>query len=128
MRQFKSILTCGFATFAMFFGSGNLVCPLLIGYSSDINRVYGFMGLFFTGILLPFLGLLVIKLHRGNYYNFFGEAARVARFLVPLFAISLLGGFRLVPGCITVAHGGMSYVLLEFNLLTFSLAFSVVSY
>lgn len=125
---FTSILTYGFAIFAMFFGSGNLVFPLQIGFLSGSAWVGGFFGLLATGILLPFLGLFVIKLHRGNYHSFFSQAGTVAEKTLPLFTLSLLGSFGVVPRCITVAHGGLSHLYPELSLVLFSMLFSVVTY
>ena len=65
MQQYKLIATYGFAIFTMFFGSGNLVFPLSIGYYSANSWLLGFLGLLLTGVVLPFLGLFVIKLHKG---------------------------------------------------------------
>lgn len=128
MTHNKHILTYGFAIFAMFFGSGNLVFPIMIGYDSGNSWFLGFLGLLLTGIILPFLGLFVIKLHRGNYYSFFNEAGNIAKIFIPFFTLSLLGSFGVVPRCITVAHGGISYLFPELSLLVFALIFSIISY
>ncbi len=128
MRQHTYIFTYGFALFAMFFGSGNLVFPLQIGSTSGSSWLVGFAGLLITGIMLPFLGLFVIKLHKGSYDSFFSEAGAFARIALPLFTLSLLGSFGVVPRCITVAHGGMSYLYPEISLMLFSIGFSVMTY
>lgn len=123
MHQYKHIFIYGFAIFSMFFGSGNLVFPLEIGQNSGNQWLLGFFGLLLTGILLPFLGLFVIKLHRGSYNAFFAEAGGVARFVLPLFTLSLLGSFGVVPRCITVAHGGIEFLCPHIPLAVFSFVF-----
>ena len=128
MHKYKSTLMYGFAIFAMFFGSGNLVYPLQIGYLSGDNWLLGFLGLLITGILLPFLGLFVIKLHSGSYQSFFNEAGALAGALLPLFTISLLGSFAVVPRCITVAYGSIAYIFPELSLTSFSLIFAVIMF
>ncbi|MGE4350261.1 MAG: branched-chain amino acid transport system II carrier protein [Candidatus Berkiella sp.] len=128
MSQYKSIFLYGFAIFAMFFGSGNLVFPISIGNHSGNSWAIGFVGLFLSGILLPFLGLFVIKLHKGDYNQFFGEAGGIARIALPLFILSLLGAFGVVPRCITVAHGGISYVFPELSLVIFAAIFCLVTF
>jgi branched-chain amino acid:cation transporter, LIVCS family len=128
MQQRKHLFIYGFAIFAMFFGSGNLVFPLQIGQISGENWLIGFFGLFLTGIILPFLGLFVIKLHRGSYDSFFSEAGGLAKIILPLFTLSLLGAFGVVPRCITVAYGGISQIYPEIPLTLFSLIFCVLSY
>jgi LIVCS family branched-chain amino acid:cation transporter len=128
MKQYKLIFVYGFAIFAMFFGSGNLVFPLQLGQQVGKNWFLGFLGLFATGIVLPFLGLFVIKLHKGNYRSFFAEGGRFAGLILPLFTLSLLGSFGVVPRCITVAHGGMDYLFPGLSLTMFSLIFCVLTY
>lgn len=128
MKNTNLIITYGFALFAMFFGSGNLVFPIKIGLYTNEYWYAGFVGLFLTGIILPFLGLFVVKLHRGSYASFFAEAGTLAKFILPLFALSLLGSFGVVPRCITVAHGGLSYFFEGINLIPFSLIFCSVTY
>ncbi len=128
MQGYKAIFIYGFALFAMFFGSGNLVFPIKIGQSTGQFWILGFIGLFITGIILPFLGLFVIKLHKGNYSSFFGEAGPITRFILPLFTLSLLGSFGIIPRCITVAHGGMSYLIPQIPLSIFSVIFSLSSF
>ena len=128
MRQYKHIFIYGFAIFSMFFGSGNLVFPLEIGQNSGDQWFLGFLGLLLTGILLPFLGLFVIKLHRGSYNDFFAEAGGLARLALPLFTLSLLGSFGVVPRCITVAHGGIEFIYPQLSLIGFSFVFCVGAY
>jgi LIVCS family branched-chain amino acid:cation transporter len=90
--------------------------------------LWGFLGLLLTGILLPFLGLFVVKLHKGNYHAFFEEAGPFAKILLPLFTLSLLGSFGVVPRCITVAYGGMQPMMPELSLSMFSVIFSLITF
>ncbi|AHE65923.1 branched-chain amino acid transport system II carrier protein [Legionella oakridgensis] len=128
MPQIRSMLMYGFAMFAMFFGSGNLVFPLQIGYENGDHWLLGFAGLLITGIILPFLGLFVIKLHQGNYQSFFGGAGRLAQVVLPFAMLSLLGSFGVVPRCITVAYGSMDYMMPGMSLMTFSFLFCLAMY
>lgn len=128
MQSYKSIIIYGFAIFIMFFGSGNLVFPLQIGYNTGDGWLLGFVGLLCTGIFLPFLGLFVIKLHKGSYISFFSEAGDYAKVFLPLLSLSLLGSFGVVPRCITVAYGGMHYVMEDMSLAAFSFIFCLVTY
>lgn len=125
---YQAISMYGFAIFAMFFGSGNLVFPLQIGQIAGSHWIVGFIGLLLTGILLPFLGLFVIKLHRGNAQAFFNEAGPLAGFILPLFTLSLLGAFGIIPRCITVAFGGVNELFPHLSLFGFSLLFCLVTF
>ncbi len=124
----KSTLLYGFSIFSMFFGSGNLVFPLKLGVENHNLWNIAFLGLFITGVILPFLGLFVIKLHKGNYNTFFGEAGKTAQLLLPFFILSLLGSFGVVPRCITVAHGSISYIVPQVSLSVFSALFLAICY
>lgn len=128
MQQYKSILIYGFAIFAMFFGSGNLVFPLQIGHAAGDNWLLGFAGLLLTGILLPLMGLFVIKLYQGNYKAFFSEAGKFAGVVLPLIMLSLLGSFGVVPRCITVAYGSFSYLMPNIHLAPFSIIFCTITF
>lgn len=128
MSHYLTMLIYGFAIFKMFFGSGNLIFPLQLGQYLGNQWIFGFLGLLCTGIILPFLGLFVIKLHHGSYEDFFGQAGKIARVALPLFTLSLLGAFGIVPRCITVAHGGIMTLLPEFPLMWFSLLFCITCF
>lgn len=128
MQQHKFIFIYGFALFAMFFGSGNLVFPIQVGQATGQNWLFGYLGLFITGIILPFLGLMVIKFYKGSYMAFFGEAGGLMRYALPLFTLSLLGSFGIVPRCITVAHGSLYDLFPNFSLFAFSLLFSALTF
>lgn len=118
------LLTLGFAIFAMFFGSGNLVFPLRIGQETGNLWSFGFLGIFISGILLPFAGVFAVKCYRGSYQSFFDELGLGARFFVPLIILALLGSFGVVPRCVTVAYGGVSTLYSDLPLWVFSAIFT----
>lgn len=124
----RHIFLYGFSIFSMFFGSGNLVFPIMVGVNSSDNWLAGFCGFFLTGIILPFLGLFVIKLYQGDYNKFFAQGGTIAKYALPLFTLSLLGAFGVIPRCITVAHGGLEYLYNDISLLVFSIIFCVLCY
>ena len=60
----KDILVMGFAMFAIFFGSGNLIFPPIIGLVSGEQVGWAIIGLALTGILFPMMALASVgKLH-----------------------------------------------------------------
>lgn len=119
------IFSTGFAMFAMFFGSGNLVFPLLIGKAVGANYGAAIIGLMITGVFLPFLGLLAILLFNGSYKRFFGRFDRVSAFVIPLIILSLIGPFAVIPRCITVAYGSFTMLTDSVGLPLFSLIMCV---
>lgn len=125
---YPSTLLLGFAIFAMFFGSGNLVFPLQIGTQCRDLWGWGFAGLLVSGIILPFAGVFAIKRYHGSYTNFFKEIGLGAHIIVPLILLSLLGAFGVVPRCITVAYGGFVVLVPDLPLWVFAGIFSVICF
>jgi len=117
MTYKRIVLTAGFAMFSMFFGSGNLVFPLLIGKETLDFSTYGTLGLITTAVIMPFLGLFGMILYNGNTQAYFNKLGRIPAFLLILAMLSLMGPFGVVPRCITVAYGGLNvlYPTLPFD-------------
>ncbi len=126
MKSKYLVLSTGFAMFSMFFGSGNLVFPLLIGTETSSHWLAAALGLLLTGVLVPFLGLLGVLLYDGCTKLFFGSLGKQASFWVPLICLSLMGPFGVLARCITVAHGSVRLLFPEFGLIPFSLIFCSV--
>ena len=53
----KEICITGFAMFAIFFGSGNLIFPPQVGLLSGQHVLWAIAGLAFTGILFPLMAV-----------------------------------------------------------------------
>jgi LIVCS family branched-chain amino acid:cation transporter len=121
MKNKSLILSTGLAMFSMFFGSGNLVFPLVVGQMSQGHFGLASIGILLTGVLVPFLGILAIFLFDGNSNQFFGRLGKPATFWFPLIALSLMGPFGVLARCITVAHGAFRLVLPETPLWIFSI-------
>jgi LIVCS family branched-chain amino acid:cation transporter len=123
MHSIKIIVIAGFAMFCMFFGSGNLVFPLLIGTQAGNQYLIASLGLFITGVAVPFLGLWAMILYKGDIKAFFGELGKIGGFFVPLVALCLMGPFGVIPRCSTVALGGFTLVYPNASPALFSAAF-----
>lgn len=121
MKKFWLPISTGLALFSMFFGSGNLVFPLVVGKLSAGHLLTGFGGFFLTGVVVPFLAVFALFLFRGDTQAFFGRLGKHATFLFPLIALSLMGPFGVLARCITVAHGSWRLLLPETPLWLFSL-------
>ncbi len=100
----STILTTGFAMFAMFFGAGNIVFPLALGQFSQNQNVWGALGMAITAVFVPLAGLIAMLLHDGDYKQFFRKIGRVPGFLLSAMILCLIGPFAGIPRCITIAH------------------------
>lgn len=124
MFQYRQIvLTAGFAMFSMFFGSGNLVFPILAGKSSLDQALWTTCGFIITAVVVPFLGLLGMILYDGDYNRYFSRLGKIPAFLLILFMLLLIGPFGVVPRCITVAFGGLNLMFSTLSYPAFSFSF-----
>lgn len=126
MKNKTLILSTGLAMFSMFFGSGNLVFPLVVGQISEGHFGLATFGILLTGVLVPFLGILAMILFNGNSNDFFGRLGKPATFWFPLIALSLMGPFGVLARCITVAHGAFRLLMPDIPLWLFSVISCVV--
>jgi len=122
MKHKSLILSTGLAMFSMFFGSGNLVFPLVVGQISEGNIGFATLGILLTGIVVPFLGVFAMFLFNGSSNDFFGRLGKPAKFWFPLIALSLMGPFGVLARCFTVAHGAFKLLVPSTPLWVFSLA------
>ena len=67
------IIPIGLAMFSMFFGSGNIIFPVLVGQVSQDKVLYAILGLLLTAVIVPLVGLISMALFDGNYLKFFSE-------------------------------------------------------
>ncbi|KAB8029960.1 branched-chain amino acid transport system II carrier protein [Fluviispira multicolorata] len=104
VAKFK-IFIAGFAAFAMFFGSGNLVFPLMLGSQSPSNWLYSSIGLAITGVFVPFLGLVAMTCLKGSQDAFFRWLGKVGGWIIPFLILMLIGPFGVIPRCIAVGYG-----------------------
>lgn len=114
------VLSTGFAMFSMFFGSGNLVFPLMVGQTSEGHYFLAAIGILLTGVFVPFLGILAMMLFHGSTEHFFGRFGVRATFWISLVALSLMGPFGVLARCITVAHGAFALIFAHTSLWVFS--------
>ncbi len=126
MKRFLYTWSLGFAIFSMFFGSGNLVFPILVGTESAGHSLLGSLGIILTGVLVPFLGVYAIYLFEGQLSRFFARFGNRASFYFSLLALSLMGPFGVLARCITIAHGSIHLLLPSLSLPLFSALFSLL--
>lgn len=119
-KKFKT-LAAGLAVFSMFFGSGNLVFPLILGQQTQGESFISIIGLFLTAVLMPFLGVLAMILVRGEYRQFFSFLGKPLYLLICSSIIGLIGPFGVIPRCLTIAHAGIKTFAPETPLLLFSI-------
>lgn len=111
----REILVSGGAIFAMFFGAGNMVFPVILGQQWGPYWVSAISGFSLTGIFVPLLGLISIVLLRGNSDKFFGCLGIKLSILMQACIMIIEGPFGIVPRAITVGFGGIKSICPAFN-------------
>jgi branched-chain amino acid:cation transporter, LIVCS family len=114
MKKKWLVLSTGFALFSMFFGSGNLVFPIVVGKESGPHFLFASLGIILTGAVVPLLGA---------FSSFFGPIGKTGTFVFSIIALSLLGPFAVVPRCMTVAHGALQLLIPSASLVQTSFIF-----
>lgn len=127
MSSLKFVLIAGFAMFSMFFGSANLVFPLLLGYKTQANYSFAIVGWLLTAALVPFIGLLGMVKAEGNHNLYFSNLGKIISFLLIALIMVLLGPLGVVPRCITVSFGGFSLMYPSMPLWVFSGIFCLLT-
>lgn len=122
------VASTGFALFSMFFGSGNLVFPLTVGQESGGHYFLAALGILFTGVVVPFLGVFGMMLYKGDIYSFFNSFGKKGTFVFSFLALGLMGPFGVLARCLTVAHGALLLIFPTLSLPMASLFMSLVIY
>lgn len=126
MKKNAIALSTGFALFSMFFGSGNLVFPIVVGQQSQGHYLLAALGIIATGVLVPFLGVFGMMLYNGKREDFFRTFGRIGTFIFSLCALSLMGPFGVLARCLTVAHGALQLLVPNLPLVATSLVLCVI--
>jgi branched-chain amino acid:cation transporter, LIVCS family len=119
-QKSSKTLAAGLAVFSMFFGSGNLVFPLLLGKSVQSETGIAIFGLLLTAVLMPLMGIVTMVIYRGDYQRFFGWLGKWPYLFICTSIIAIIGPFGVLPRCLTIAHAGAAMCFPHLPLLPFS--------
>lgn len=111
----------GIAIFSMFFGSGNVVFPLLLGQITGEQIPWALVGLGITAVGAPLLGLFGCVLFEGDCKKFFYRMGEIPGYLMVILIIALLGPIGVMPRCFIVAYGAISPYFPGLSMWVFSL-------
>lgn len=126
MKTTRVAVSTGFALFSMFFGSGNLVFPILVGQESQGHFLLAGLGIILTGVIIPFMGVLGMMLYQGSLRDFFACFGSKGLFLFSLLCLGLMGPFGVLARCLTVAHGALVQLAPSISLEMSSLGFCLL--
>lgn len=119
----------GLALFSMFFGSGNLVFPLVVGTAAGAQSSWAVTGFLLTGVLLPFLGIFAMLRFDGNVKRFFNFLlGNRLGFWVCFALLAVWIPLGSAPRCITVSYAAVKQLLPFIPLWLFSLGACIAIY
>lgn len=130
----KKILPIGFTLFALFFGAGNLIFPLKLGYESATYFWPALIGFLITGVGLPLLGLIAGSLSGKSIAETLSERVHPLFSVIFMVAIYLtIGPLFAIPRTATTSYeiglapsfGSSPLGLFVFTLLFFGLVLSL---
>ncbi len=128
MKQNWLVVSTGFALFSMFFGSGNLVFPIVVGLESGGHYLLASFGIILTGVIVPFLGVFGMMLYDGDINHYFRWFGKRGTLIFSFLALGLMGPFGVLARCLTVAHGALQLLIPSLSLPLASFAMCVVIY
>ncbi|MBS0628275.1 MAG: branched-chain amino acid transport system II carrier protein, partial [Verrucomicrobia bacterium] len=119
-----NVIFTGMALFSMFFGAGNIIFPLLVGHLSGNQTPYALLGLSFSAVAFPVLGLIAMTLSFGNLAIFLKKLGKYPAIIL-LFILQITQGpLGCMPRLITLMHASLKTYLPNLSLLLFSLLIS----
>lgn len=122
----SKLVSVGLAMFAMLFGAGNVVFPLILGRSAGNQLIYGLIGFVLTAVIVPLLGLVSTMLCGGQYKNFLGKLGKIPGALIAFICMILIGPFALTARCITISHASIVPYFPYFTLFRYSIFTAIV--
>jgi branched-chain amino acid:cation transporter, LIVCS family len=122
------IISSGFAMFAMLFGAGNVVFPLIVGKTVGNQLLFGTLGFVATAVIVPLVGLISTMLYDGNYKNFLGRIGTIPGNIVIFLCMILIGPFAMTPRCITISQAQIELYMPQFTIFYFSIFIAALTY
>ncbi|MCI5825840.1 MAG: branched-chain amino acid transport system II carrier protein [Arcanobacterium sp.] len=99
----RSVLITGLALFAMFFGAGNLILPVMIGVEGGSNGMLTTAGFVLTGVLLPVLAMVAAATSTQGIEGIAKRIGRVPGLVFCWIAMLTTGVLYAVPRVATVS-------------------------
>ena len=121
------VISTGIAIFSMFFGSGNVVFPLLLANVAGEELPWALVGLIITAVGAPLLGLLGCVLFEGDCKQFFYRIGKYPGYITVILLLALLGPIGVMPRCLIVAYGAVQPYFPDLSLFSFSIGAGIVT-
>lgn len=119
-----SAFSLGIAVFAMFFGAGNIVFPLILGRETASMVPFSLIGFIATAVIVPIIGYISTILMEGNYDNFFNTIGRIPSIILVALCMIIIGPLG-ASRCVILSYASIQNYL-PFSLFTYTLIAAVI--
>ncbi|UFX98358.1 branched-chain amino acid transport system II carrier protein [Candidatus Gromoviella agglomerans] len=126
LKKISRGLLSGTALFSMFFGSGNLIFPLIIG-SSSRSLICSIIGVFISAVLVPLIGLFSKIIKPGPVEDYFNNTGKYMNSILISAIVMLIGSFGVAPRCILLSYGSFTSIYPNTYLWLFSFIYTCIS-
>ena len=113
------LLSLAIAVFAMFFGAGNIVFPLIIGREAGSAIPYAMLGFILTAVVVPIIGFVGTILFKGDYDKFFFKIGKIPALLVIALCMLIIGPLG-ASRCVIISYSAIQ------NYIPFSLFYYTI--
>lgn len=121
----SKIVSAGIAMFAMLFGAGNVVFPLILGRDVGDKVWFGLLGFVIMAVVVPLVGLISTMLCDGDYKKLLGKLGKIPGSLIALVCMIIIGPFALAARCVTISFASIRPYF-EVSLLAYSIIAAVI--
>ncbi|MBN1915326.1 MAG: branched-chain amino acid transport system II carrier protein [Parachlamydiales bacterium] len=118
------ILSLGIAVFAMFFGAGNIVFPLILGRDVSNDIIISLIGFVITGVVVPILGFIATIVYEGDYDKFFSTIGKIPGFILITLCMVIMGPLG-ASRCVIMSYAAV-HQYLPFSLTIYTFIIAVV--
>jgi len=128
ITRLRKSFSTGLAFFAMVFGSGNLVFPLLTGQKTLGSYPFGMLGMMITTVIISFIGYVGVVQCKCNVRKYFEELPDVMYWFIAIVIFFIIGPLYVIPRCALVAFGGVKELTPHLHPAYFSFFFCTTSF
>ena len=122
----SKIVVAGFAIFAMVFGSGNIVFPLIVGKNFPIYWGWAAMGWILTGVIVHFVGDFSSILYDADNKKFLKPLGKYLAFALMLLIMLITGPFGAMARSVNVSYDCIASTFSGVNINVFNLLYCVL--
>lgn len=128
MLTLSRTLSVGFAIFAMLFGAGNVVYPLILGREIGDKLPFGLAGFIIAAVVIPLIGLVSALLSHGDFQKFLSPLGKIPSNIMTFIFMLLIGPFAFSPRTLTVAYAAINLYVPSLSMFTFGILATVIIY